>query len=95
MASPSLNISVLEHAQQSRHSIFGVSPFECQEPNFTLNKHELPQPVELVSWSAYHEENRGVTDLQSALDSFVFACFGRRDLPQVRSMTRGRNFGLY
>lgn len=86
MTSCPLKISVLEHVQQSRQSIFSVGSFENQEPNFALNKHELPQPRELVHWSAYHAESKGVTDLQSALDSFVSACSVRRDLPQVCSI---------
>lgn len=83
MTNSPLNISVLEHEQQSRRPMFNVGPFESQEPNVTLNKHKLPRPEELVHWSACHADNRGITDLQSALDSFLSACSVRRDVPQV------------
>lgn len=62
--------------------MYGVDYAAGQDLCLSLNKHELPDSRALVNWSALHAESRGVSDLQSALDAFVFS-YVRLQLPQV------------
>ena len=78
---PYQEISVL--AQQNGQFMFGVDHAAGQDLCLSLNKHELPDSRSLVNWSAYHAESKGVNDLQSALDAFVFSYCVRLQLPQV------------
>ncbi len=83
MAGFPLDIYVLEHVQPSGRPIFNIDSLAGQESQFSLNKHELPQPDELVRWSAMYAESRGINDLQSALDAFMSACTVGGDLLTV------------